>query len=401
MTQLQKNLISADLDCVIIAGQSLPDETGEFATSQPRLRALSEALPFGVVEAYAARLSKFYSGANENSGEHPTYSRYEWQLECGGHSQAGEYWKWVVTHIEQARAMWPWDRETAPAVLISRAAGLGVEQASDRAWRVTGLFAASIAQLTFGAELDAWQAGAYVVLTAPQVSNGHSRGELEALPLTVLTHFVAVAVSENGGAPETAEKTSGAMRESERAANHWVQVAQAAGVEAQMTASSAWTLVNGPDVPTISRNDTHSTEVSAWRTAAIGLLEHLRQHLECAPEQWQAKSPGQHLELVRTFYADYRPPVPDFAFTQHYEHSLKVLCQNVGWRVNRVRTSTGEVGQGWQLNRQGHYFTEADAWLAGADRIRRLVMKRANLSYLEWVSLSLDDQISLGLSHAR
>jgi hypothetical protein len=208
------------------------------------------------------------------------------------------------------------------------------------------------------------------------------------------------AVSEIGEDLEGGYVPTG-MREHERAANPWVQVAQAAGVTVKTSGQSSWELANGPDVPTISRDESYSSEASAWRAAAVGLLEHLRQHLECSIDMWQAKSSDEHLELVKTFYADDKPPTPDFAFTQHYEHSLKVLCQNVGWRVTRVRSPNGEVGHGWQLKREGHYFTEADAWLAGADRIRRLVMERANISYLEWLSLSLDDQISMGLSHAR
>lgn len=385
---------SANLRRSLLAG------VAESVVAQDRHIVATPDLSFDAIDACVSRLAKFYADASDGAGEHPVYSRYDWQIECGGNDQTAEYWSWVVSNIEQDRAMWPWDRETTPAVLIARAATLSVEPIAARNWKVRGLFATSIAQLSFGSELEAWQAAAYVVLTAPQIANGRARGELEALPLNVLTHFVAVAVSGTNDEGATAEAPD-TMSDTARAANHWVQVAQAAGITVQRTLPGAWNLVNGPDVPTVCRDISYPSEVSAWRAAAIGLLEHLRLHLESPLEQWQTKSPGQHLELAKTFYADHRPPAPDFAFTQHYEHSLKVLCQNVGWRVNKVRTSTGEVGQGWQLNRQGHYFTEADAWLAGADRIRRLVMQKAKLSYLEWITLSLDDQISLGLSHAR
>jgi hypothetical protein len=195
--------------------------------------------------------------------------------------------------------------------------------------------------------------------------------------------------------------TTGKMRELERAGNHWVQVCCAAGVNVQMKAPRSWALVNGPDIPALSQEATHATELAAWRVAAGALLEHLRQHLECPEDHWLAKSPGQHLELVKTFYADSRPATPDFAFTQHHVHLAKVLCQNVGWRVSKIRNEQGAGNKGWQLNRKGHYFAEADAWLAGADRIRQEVMKRARLSYLQWLKLSLDEQISMGLTYAR
>jgi hypothetical protein len=369
------------------------------AQNVPRLP-VSE-LPFAIADAYTARLALYYSEASGGPEEHPVYSDYDWKIECSDASGCSrDYWTWVATNIEQDRAMWPWDRESTPAVLFSQAAGVNVEQAPDGRWIANGFVTRTFSEVAFTSELDAWQATASAVIAAPQVSKGRTPEELNALPPTVLVHWIRSCVAEHGGKLQPTE-LPGKMREFERAANHWVQVAQTAGVQVTTDGEGAWKVDRCPDIPTVARELSYSSEVLAWRAAAVGLLQHLRQHLECSLEQWQAKSPGQHLELAKTFYADERPPAPDFAFQRHYEHLAKVLCQNVGWRVKKARDSAGEVSQGWQLNREGYYFTEAEAWLAGADRVRRLVMKKAKLSYLEWLSLSLDEQISMGLSHAR
>lgn len=362
---------------------------------------LARKLPFSTIEAYVSRLSQFYAEVHGEAGEHPVYSKCDWQFECGDERRAAtDYWTWVAFSIEQDHAMWPWDREAAPAVQISRAAKIHVEQVPGQLWKTKGRCAAAIAHLSYPSELEAWQAAGAAVLKAMQMDLGHSAGELEDLPLTVLTHWISFCTLLAEGDPVEG-KALGKMRDVERAGSHWVKVAKAAGIDVKETRQSTWELANGPEIPALCTGVSYPSESAAWRAAAVALLEYLRLHLECTTEEWQSKSPGQHLELAKTFYADYRPPAPDFAFTQHYEHAMKVLCQNVGWRVNQVRTAGGEIGQGWQLNRQGLYPTAADAWIAGADRIRRLVMQRANISYVEWLSLPLDEQISMGLSHAR
>jgi hypothetical protein len=350
-----------------------------------------------LLEAYAARLAQFYSKANGGTDEHPLYSDDEWQMEEGAGTGPLAYWRWVASCIEADRAMWPWDREAELAVMIARAAQIAIEHFSGKGWVAKGAGAALIPPKTCDSELQGWRVAAQSVLTLPAVRGLHSAKDLASLPVTLVTHLISTRLGPSlqhllDTQPDVRE---GSMREFERNYSLWVRLSRAAGVEVTKNLEGLWTVSKGPSIKELGRLPICKTEASAWREAANSLIQHLRLRMDISDVKWQQKPLSLQIELIQAFFSDARPSEPEEAFEQHFVHQAKALCRGLGWKVTRGKPQMGSKNEVWTLNQEDSYPSELTAWFLGADRIRQRTMECSGTTYLQWLALSLDDQILL------
>jgi hypothetical protein len=195
--------------------------------------------------------------------------------------------------------------------------------------------------------------------------------------------------------PDTLKFMSNESRMSahDRTGSIWVRLARTAGIAVKRDLTGLWAVVKGPAIAELSQISPCRTEMSAWQFAAHGVAHHLCRRLTLSKVQWQQKTPTQQLELIHAFFEDAPLLSPDETFEQEFTHRAKALCRGAERAVTRCKSLTGSTLGEWNLNQGASFFFERDAWQAGADDIRRQVMKRASLSYVDWVKLSLDDQI--------
>lgn len=363
----------------------------------------STTLPADLVEAYAFRLSQFYSPTQGGVEEHPVYTDEEWCLAVDEPVGLREYWCWVAICIDADKTMWPWDREVSAAVLIARAARVTVEHVAGQGWVAKEGAATLIRSTPAQSEVQAWTNAACAIMSLQCSQEAPPLKITETTPVSEEVYRVSTRLSailqplyDSTVASNFAE---GGMRSFERTNSHWVRLCRAAGVSVKGSEVGAWSVVQGPGVEELRKLPSGRNEVETWRAAADALVEHLKSRLELTEDMWRQKSPTQKVELVHAFFADFRPPVPDEATAQHLAYEAKALCQGLGWKVIRKHTDTAPRTSVWQLNQEGKYASEATAWLAGADRIRQQLMRIANLSFIDWTKLSVDDRILLAQEH--
>jgi hypothetical protein len=358
-----------------------------------------------LADAYASRLSTFYSTSSGGNDEHPLYTEEEWHI-AGGTDVEGPlaYWRWVARSIEADQAMWPWDLESEPAVLIAKAARIKIEHFGGKGWVPVGEGAVLVSQESCASELQGWQLAACKVLELPGILEAYSAEETLSLPPTVIAFLVSKQVAPllqrlHAKSQDATLRLEGSMRPAERAGSIWVRFAKAAGVSVHQEGMGAWVVTKGPAIKELSRIPLCKTEAAAWREAAACLIQHLRMRMDISTLKWQLKTPTQQLELIQTFYASSRPSDPEFAFEQLFIQSAKALCRGIGWKVTKGKLQIGSKNEVWHLNQDESYSSEPLAWLSGAEQIRKRTQELAKLSYLEWVALSLDDQILLAQEH--
>lgn len=360
-------------------------------------------LSYDLREAYAFRLSQFYSPSQGGCEEHPVYTDQEWCVAVENPVGLREYWCWVAASIEADRAMWPWDREVSAAVLISRAARINVEYIAGAGWVARGDGASLIRNTSATTEMQAWTAAAQAVLGLPYLSASPEFAVTDDTPITELTYRIssrlALILQPLHDSSVASNFSEGGMRAFERTNSQWVRLCQAAGVEVGKTENGPWTVLSGPPIPELQALPLCRNEAETWKVAAEALVQHLSGPLELTEVMWKQKAPSQRVELFQEFYAEYRPAAPEEATAQHIAYEAKLLCLGLGWKVSRNRSAVSRRPCGWQLNSEGKYSSEPAAWLAGADQIRQQVMQQAEISFLHWASLTVDDKILLAQEH--
>ena len=360
-------------------------------------------LSYDLREAYAFRLSQFYSPAQGGIEEHPVYTDEEWCMSEEEPVGLREYWCWVAASIEADRAMWPWDREVSAAVLISRAARITVEYIAGAGWVAKGEGASLIRNNPAPSEVQAWTETAQAVLNLPYLRESEEFTIANDTPITELVYRIssrlALILKPLHDSSVASNFSEGGMRAFERTNSQSVRLCQAAGVEVAKSESGPWIVVSGPHIPELQALPGCRNEAETWKAAAEALVVHLLGPLELTDEMWKQKAPSQRVELVQEFYAEYRPSVPEEATAKHLAHEAKLLCLGLGWKVTRNRSALAQRSTVWQLNAEGRYGSEAAAWLEGADQIRQQVMQRAEISFTDWASLTVDERILLAQEH--
>jgi hypothetical protein len=353
--------------------------------------------------AHAFRLSQAYSQAQGGTDEHPIYTDEEWQIAGGESDNTLAYWCWVADNIESDGAMWPWDREAEPAVLICRAAHINIEYLLGKGWVAKGLGAPLIEHKASPSEFHSWQAAAHAILELPAVRSPHLHQNAESLSVTLVTYLISArlgsALQELLNTQDPMIGQEGSMRVFQRTNNFWVRLANAAGVEVKPCLTGLWAIAKGPAIQELTRITPLKSEESAWWEAAQGLICHLRQRLNIPEDNWLKKSPSQQLELITTFFVDSRVSNPNEAFEQHQAYCSEMLCRSVGWKVTCGEAAVDPKAEVWSLNLGSSYGSEREAWQAGANEIRKQVMQHTRHTYLEWAELQLDDQILLAQEH--
>lgn len=360
-------------------------------------------LPADLLDGYAFRLSQFFSPAQGGAEEHPIYTDEEWCLAVEEPVGLREYWCWVALCIDTDKAMWPWDREVSAAVLIARAARVTVEHISGQGW-VAKEGAATLIRVTPApSEIQAWTNVAREIMNLPCFQDAPPLDITETTTVSDDVYRISTQLSTIlqplHDSTVAANFAEGGMRAFERTNSHWVRLCRAAGITVKRSNSGVWSVDQGPDIAELRTISSGRNEIETWRAAAEALVVHLKARLELPDDMWRQKSPTQKVELIHALFADFRPPAPDEATAQHLAYEAKALCLGLGWKVTRMHPGMAPRTTVWQLNQEGRHDSEAAAWLAGADRIRQQLMQIANLSFLDWTKLSVDDRILLAQEH--
>lgn len=129
------------------------------------LAAAPTPAPAVVVQKSNSELLADYYGTPTSWGEHPKYTREDWEHEVEEGNTGASYWDYVVSEIESWGDMYPWERDNSFAVKLARLALMDVvpdEDDDEDGWMLLDPLSISFG-CTHNTEQEVWIAASDAV----------------------------------------------------------------------------------------------------------------------------------------------------------------------------------------------------------------------------------------------
>lgn len=240
------------------------------------------------------RLSEYFATL-EGWGEHPIFTREDWQHEAENGDTSRGYWEHVEAEIERTGMMLPWERDGRFDVKLVQMAGVGVDNSEDdESWLVMDPWG-YIFVPDCSSEKEAWQVAASEVqrnvaqelqLSAEDLQRYSEQDWLEAT-----AHVHAAYSSPDAGAASEAPSDEldngysllpGEMTKDSRKFSEDIALCRELSIKAEYSTEKEdeglyWTT---------DEQHFFATEAEAWKAEVNRLRTEVTSAIDVAPEVW-------------------------------------------------------------------------------------------------------------------